>query len=551
MEWLIYLIKVAVCSSIFFSFYHFLLSRYTFYNFNRYYLIAVLFLSFIIPALTIKVEKEISTAEIVLTNKVPYANSSYSHEVENESYYEKFSDSSAIDWKTILVYLYWSIVTFLILKLLFTAIHIFKKGKNGKLEKNINYILVDNNSKFKNSSCFWYLFIDRSLPDNLKEQIKAHELIHINRYHSIDKLLANIYCVFLWFNPFAYYLRNAIDANQEYEADLSMLKILDKKIYTQLILSLAHPTSNIFANHFSKLPLKRRIKMLYQKPTNNMKRLIYLFALPVIALCCAAFIGRKEVLVYQTYHQKNINSDNFIDRKKEKKTIFKEQSLEESNNEYLNKETTLPAVETSQNKHLNPLNKSTQHTTNQPRILVIDAGHGGKDEESKAINGIKEKDLNMRAANILKDEAEKRNIKVIMTRNTDQFLTLKERVDHQVGDAFISLHHNSIPTTDEDKKTKKIFKGIEIIVSKETIIKESEIFGISILKSLKNLKGIEVKDSLVNKQLYILKNAKIPSIIIELGNVSYQESFDFVNEEENIRKICNLVLDGYMKFQKL
>jgi len=81
-----------------------------------------------------------------------------------------------------------------------------------------------------------------------------------------------------------------------------------------------------------------------------------------------------------------------------------------------------------------------------PKVIVIDAGHGGKD--SGALGASKrEKDLTLAAAHALRDKLVKTGrYKVVMTRDTDVFIPLEQRVQiarRANADLFISLHADS------------------------------------------------------------------------------------------------------------
>ena len=89
--------------------------------------------------------------------------------------------------------------------------------------------------------------------------------------------------------------------------------------------------------------------------------------------------------------------------------------------------------------------------------VVIDAGHGGKD--TGAIdNNVKEKDINLGVALKLADLIRKRlkDVKVVMTRDNDTFLTLQERADKankSKGNLFISIHTNSVDKSNKNRTT--------------------------------------------------------------------------------------------------
>lgn len=80
-------------------------------------------------------------------------------------------------------------------------------------------------------------------------------------------------------------------------------------------------------------------------------------------------------------------------------------------------------------------------------IVVIDAGHGGKDPGAIGLNGVYEKTVVLSIAKKLKDKVNsQRGMRAIMTRDNDKFVALKERVkiaSRSGADLFISVHANS------------------------------------------------------------------------------------------------------------
>ena len=78
--------------------------------------------------------------------------------------------------------------------------------------------------------------------------------------------------------------------------------------------------------------------------------------------------------------------------------------------------------------------------------VIIDPGHGGSDPGAVNRLGVESK-YNLAVSRILKEQLEARRFKVVMTRNSDRFLSLKERVDlaNRFQNAiFISIHFNSV-----------------------------------------------------------------------------------------------------------
>ncbi|MDE0858994.1 MAG: N-acetylmuramoyl-L-alanine amidase [Akkermansiaceae bacterium] len=78
--------------------------------------------------------------------------------------------------------------------------------------------------------------------------------------------------------------------------------------------------------------------------------------------------------------------------------------------------------------------------------VIIDPGHGGSDSGCNNSLGT-EANYNLKVARMLKDHLTKLKFKVVMTRNSDKFLTLQQRVNiaNKYSNAiFVSIHFNAI-----------------------------------------------------------------------------------------------------------
>ncbi len=84
-------------------------------------------------------------------------------------------------------------------------------------------------------------------------------------------------------------------------------------------------------------------------------------------------------------------------------------------------------------------------TSGPVTTVVIDAGHGGHDAGAVS-PWAQEKDCNLAVARKLRSKLEKQGFKVVMTRDSDNFLTLRQRVDianATPNSIFVSIHHNA------------------------------------------------------------------------------------------------------------
>ena len=89
---------------------------------------------------------------------------------------------------------------------------------------------------------------------------------------------------------------------------------------------------------------------------------------------------------------------------------------------------------------------SPVESSSRAHVIVIDAGHGGKDRGTMALYGMDEKDIVLDVAKRLRMLLESAGLKVIMTRDTDDFISLPERTiiaARSGADLFVSIHVNS------------------------------------------------------------------------------------------------------------
>lgn len=84
-------------------------------------------------------------------------------------------------------------------------------------------------------------------------------------------------------------------------------------------------------------------------------------------------------------------------------------------------------------------------------VVTLDAGHGGSDpgnDGSAFPSGLKEKDVTLAMALLVRDELQERGVRVVMTRTTDTLINLTHRAPRFCRDdcdLFVSLHVNSLP----------------------------------------------------------------------------------------------------------
>ncbi|KQB99646.1 M56 family metallopeptidase [Pedobacter sp. Hv1] len=285
MELLGYLLKASVCMVLFFAIYLLVLRKLTFFKINRFYLLFTLLLSFVIPTLQFTIEREATQVEAVDRSFVLQ-----SENITVPTLATPLQQTQApavivekrFDWYVLLPYLYATIALGL---LIISARRLFQlyRHTRQKTEELNGLKLVHKNKGFTNCSFFNYVFIDHdSLTAMELRVLLRHEEVHVKQYHSIDKVIMMIAKSVLWFNPIVYLYDTALEEAHEYEADEATSTAFGTEPYASLLLKLAvSKNTTTLVHNFVKSPIKKRIQMLFNSKSKNMKKLRYLLVFPI------------------------------------------------------------------------------------------------------------------------------------------------------------------------------------------------------------------------------------------------------------------------------
>lgn len=289
MSAIIYLLQVSACLALFYSFYYLLLSRLTFFIINRYYLLYTLLLSFVIPLLTIPVHQQYTAVPVVQQ----VINIRSSENIAN--YITPQITTEPVTWMQLLNWGYLIAVVALTIHLLITLTYFFAKLKRRKISAVGNIYILRGDKHLPNGSFLNYIFLnDDELSADEVQQIVAHEMLHVKLYHSADRILMKLVQIILWFNPFVYLYARSMEENHEFEVDREIARSNDKNKYADLLLHLSVANQGMLYHSFSKVPLKKRIVMLFNKPSAKIKTAVYILVLPVIVVSCLAFANIKK-----------------------------------------------------------------------------------------------------------------------------------------------------------------------------------------------------------------------------------------------------------------
>ncbi len=277
-----YLLKSFVCLTIFLIVYQLVLKPTSFFNFNRYYLLFGLILSFILPTINIKhnvVVTDIQKTSSILSDHIktsPTTNIT----VENKE--------SPNIW--LIVY-----VAGIGISLIVIGRNLYKVAKikkEAKCEGEIDGYKIMNSSHVNSPFSFGKTIYlnSQKLSEKEKEIVLKHESAHIKRHHWIDLFCAQCALVLQWFNPLIRIYVHYIKENHEYQADKDVYKTVSPAIYKAVLVNLTFGKQVFsFSNSFNYSKQSNRIKMMETENKSLMRKVATIVLLPLFALFFLAF----------------------------------------------------------------------------------------------------------------------------------------------------------------------------------------------------------------------------------------------------------------------
>jgi bla regulator protein blaR1 len=279
-----YIIKVILCSAVFFLTYKLLLEKEKMHLFNRFYLLSSLLLSFVVPVITFRSSRPslpISENEVLNTNIF-----------QGNGIIQILSPEQSTNYmSTILLTIYVTITTLLLFRFIVNLSKIISKALTHQSipYKTSKIVLI--NEDLTPHSFLNYLFIHNKEYENIENEILVHEYAHIQQRHSYDILLMEILQTVFWFNPVMLFYRKAIQLNHEYLADEAVINNTQNISSYQYLLidKISKGKTYNLTSQFNYSITKKRLLMMTKTKSlrNTLCRQIAI--LPVLALSIFAF----------------------------------------------------------------------------------------------------------------------------------------------------------------------------------------------------------------------------------------------------------------------
>lgn len=480
-----YILKVILCSGILFAYYFLALRNKMFHRWNRFYLLASVFISLLLPLTRIHILQDTSGQDGSIIKVLQTISA-------GDEIIIDYGKTHGFQWQP--EYLsagFYAFISFMLAIIFMISIRkiILLRRKNPvqKLQE-IDFILTT--APGTPFSFFNWIFWNNAIDLNSThgQKIFNHEIAHVKEKHSLDKIFMNGVLIMFWLNPFFWLIQKELAMIHEFIADKESLEDNDISAFAEMILETIYPARNlILTNNLFHSPLKRRILMFTKNKNPKVSYLSRLLVLPL-----AAFIFFAFSLKTKTSNTPVYNSDRVL-------------------------------------------------------RVVVDAGHGG-DDHGAVENNIREKDIVLAIAKKVKELNSNPNIAILLTRDADVTVPLPERIEFakkNKADFFVSIHVDAeqgkntnrgvvviVPKNDNSYLRQSKSLGSALIES----FRRNEVLPVT-----SNLTQRELG-------IWVLKANEYPSVLIETGFLSTDKDRQILSDEENRTLIAKNILEGIEKY---
>jgi N-acetylmuramoyl-L-alanine amidase len=496
MNLLLYLLKLTLVSGILFGYYHLFLRNRPFHHYNRFFLLGAALLSFLIPL--VHIPSGLLNVSAAGKGTIRLLQISPGNWEESVTVTPGDGGIPFLSWQEALILLYLLISSLLLLVFFRSLLYlgrILRKYPRRQVDGINCYDTEEPGAPFSFfNHIFWKGPFDSATA--VRDPVFLHEKCHILQRHSADRLFFECLKILCWFNPFFHLMQKEIKALHEFLADEYAVAAEDRFVYAERLILEAGPKRWApLANPFFNNQIKRRIMMIMKNNVNSRHRTGRIMILPILFLVIIAFGFR--------FHP----GPGYLFSAPEKMRV------------------------------------------------IIDAGHGGMDPGSNAYD-VKEKDLTLPIANKIAALAPAYGIEVVLTRTSDELpgnaKSIAEGLKYRTelagkteASALVSIHINADP----DKKEKS---GFEIEIPKQTspYIQSTIALGSSFVNAIAKDYAINPELKQPSANIYIFKNATVPTLIIECGYLTNATDLAFIREDKNQEIIARDILSGLVRYSK-
>lgn len=285
-DFLLYILKISLLSGLFLGYYWIALRNKRFHYYNRFYLLASIVFSLLIPLLRfdwITTEQPVFMGSGVSIDLIATASSK--------------SSTSSINISAISLFFIQAVSLLLILIICYKIFKIYQIKKHSQITKLEGFDLMHTDEDSAPFSFLDNLFWKRSISidDEDGKQIFKHELTHIQQKHTWDRLFTQLFCSIFWINPFYWLIQKELETIHEFIADEAAVANHDVESFAKMLLQ-AHYGNHFFEtkHSFFYSSIKRRLTMLTTTTNTRFSYVRRVMLLPLLLIGISIFSVRVQ-----------------------------------------------------------------------------------------------------------------------------------------------------------------------------------------------------------------------------------------------------------------
>ncbi|MEO1670576.1 MAG: N-acetylmuramoyl-L-alanine amidase [Cyanobacteria bacterium J06631_2] len=182
-------------------------------------------------------------------------------------------------------------------------------------------------------------------------------------------------------------------------------------------------------------------------------------------------------------------------------------------------------------------NRKSDRSLNGIKIL-LDPGHGGNEKGARGATGYPEKKINLIMSRLVKDKLEKLGAKVYLTRDSDQDVSLQDRVamiDKIKPDLALSIHYNALPDSGDAENT----QGISTFWYNTQAHAPAMFLHNYLVRELNRSDAGTFWNNLA-----LTRPHTAPAVLLELGYMINPEEFEWITDESEQEKLAETLTKG-------
>ena len=317
----VFILKSSACLAIFLMFYKSLLEKQPMHTFKRFYLLAALVISLIIPSITFIEYVEVAPSPIstaIIPSDARFTETAVT--AQDDTAAPKVNSVGINYWPMVLWMVYGFGALLFSIKFLMNLWKIARIIRNNprlKIGSIINVLLSD---AIVPHTFLNYIFLHRAKFESqeIPKDVLIHEATHARQRHSLDILFVELLQIIFWFNPLFHFAKQTIKLNHEFLADAAVLKQGTATAdYQNILLAFASsanyndrkPSLANSINYSAYSSIKKRFTVMKTKTSRMSVLSRTLLVLPILVIMLYGFTETKVVPKKETNTSNTIYND--------------------------------------------------------------------------------------------------------------------------------------------------------------------------------------------------------------------------------------------------